>query len=87
MIDKDYYGILGIEPTSTPEQIKAAYREMAKKHHPDVQAAETHEPDLDKFRDITEAYQVLSVRESRINYDLSRKKHSYNFNPETKVFV
>lgn len=36
LIEKDYYGILEIEPTSTPEQIKAAYREMAKKHHPDV---------------------------------------------------
>ena len=78
--EKDYYSILGIEPTSTGEEIKAAYREMAKKHHPDVRTSEgDHQPDLDKFRDILEAYQVLSVRESRISYDLSRKQHIYKF--------
>lgn len=78
--EKDYYSILGIEATSTAEEIKAAYRAMAKKHHPDVRTSEgDHQPDLDRFRDILEAYQVLSVRESRISYDLSRKQHIYKF--------
>lgn len=41
----------------------------------------THEPSVDKFRDVTEAYGVLSVRESRVNYDLSRKKNPDLYKP------
>ncbi len=65
---KEYYSILGISNTATPEQIKEAYRNMVKKHHPDVQGSE--QPDSAKFRDVMEAFSVLSVRESRVNYDL-----------------
>lgn len=80
--EKDYYSILELEPSATPEEIKAAYRRLVKKHHPDIQAAQQeHEPNLDLFRDVQEAYQVLSVRDSRISYDLSRKKHAYKFTP------
>lgn len=68
---KEYYSILGISNTATPEQIKEAYRNMVKKHHPDVQGSE--QPDSAKFRDVMEAFSVLSVRESRVNYDLQRK--------------
>jgi DnaJ-class molecular chaperone len=72
-VEKEYYSILGIEQTATPEQIKEAYRQMVKLHHPDV--AGSASPDASKFRDITEAFSVLSVRESRVNYDLLRKKN------------
>lgn len=50
---------------------------MVKLHHPDVQG--TAQPDAQKFRDITEAFGVLSVRESRVNYDLLRKKNPDSF--------
>ena len=66
--EKDYYSILGVERTATPEQIKDAYRELAKRHHPDVVGGAA--PDVGKFRDVMEAYGVLSVPESRVNYDL-----------------
>ena len=72
-LSKDYYNILDVTPTSTPEQIKEAYRMLVKRYHPDARASgpgETHEPNAEKFREVTEAYQVLSVRESRVTYDL-----------------
>lgn len=83
-IEKDYYNILNVPTTSTPEQIKDAYRKLAKKYHPDVRTASTveqHEPDVDKFRDVAEAYSVLSVRESRVTYDLTRKKNPDAYKP------
>lgn len=46
---------------------------MVKKHHPDVQGSA--EPDAAKFRDVMEAYSVLSVRESRANYDIIKRKN------------
>lgn len=70
--EKNYYKILGIEQTATPEQIKEAYREKAKKHHPDVVGGAA--PDAEVFRDLMEAYGVLSVKESRVNYDLMMRK-------------
>lgn len=77
-LEKDYYSILDIPYTATPEQIKEQYRKLAKKYHPDVRTSDKtqeHQPNADLFRDVVEAYQVLSVRESRANYDLSRKKN------------
>lgn len=71
--EKEYYGILGISSSATPEEIKEAYRSMVKKHHPDVQGSE--QPDSAKFRDVMEAFSVLSVRESRANYDLQKKRN------------
>lgn len=50
---------------------------MVKQHHPDV--AGSSQPDSDKFRDVMEAFGVLSVRESRVNYDLLRRKNPDNF--------
>lgn len=63
---KDYYKILGVERASTEAQVKAAYRKMARKFHPDVNKA----PDsVQKFKDINEAYEVLSDKEKRNRYD------------------
>lgn len=70
--EKDYYGILGVSSLATPEQIKDAYRELAKKYHPDVAGTDS---DAKMFRDVMEAYGVLSVRESRANYDLLKRKN------------
>ena len=77
-LEKDYYTILDIPVTATPEQIKEQYRRLAKKYHPDVRTSEKgieHQPNADMFRDVAEAYQVLSVAENRASYDLSRKKN------------
>ena len=54
---------------------------MAKKHHPDVRASDSddHKPDIEMFRDIVEAYKVLSVPESRATFDLARKKNPQVF--------
>ena len=76
-VEKDYYKILGISSNSTPEQIKDAYRELVKMHHPDVVGGE--QPDAQKFRDVMEAFGVLSVRESRANFDLLKKKNPSKF--------
>ena len=72
---------------ATPEEIKQAYRTLAKKYHPDVRAsgedaAGDRDPDVEKFRDVVEAYQVLSVRESRAAFDISRKKNPQNYRQE-----
>ena len=68
MIFKDYYKILGLETNKvTPEQIKVAYREQAKKYHPDVNVGNKNAED--RFKDINEAYRVLSEVNSKRKYD------------------
>jgi curved DNA-binding protein CbpA len=71
---KDYYAILNIPYTSDAEAIKAAYRTLAKKYHPDVNTLDTKANDGNKFREISEAYAILSVRETRLQYDERRVK-------------
>ena len=67
MASKDYYNILGIKRNASEQEIKQAYRRLARKHHPDVnpsdKSAET------KFKEINEAYEVLSDKENRKKYD------------------
>lgn len=75
--EKNYYHVLGIDNTATPEQIKDAYHKMVKQHHPDLAGGQA--PDANKFREIMEAYSVLSVRESRANYDIQMRKNPLQF--------
>ena len=63
---KDYYEILGIKRESTAAEIKSAYRKLARKYHPDVNKTKDAEQ---KFKDINEAYEVLSDKEKRQRYD------------------
>jgi len=71
---KDYYDVLGLNKDATLDEIKDAYRNLAKKFHPDVNAAgESYQGDAEKFRDVVEAYQVLSTPESRTTYDLQNQ--------------
>ena len=71
----DYYKVLGVPSAADQMEIKEAYRNLARKYHPDVNTTgQINQPNAEKFREITEAYSVLSVDESRTQYDLSREK-------------
>ncbi len=63
----DYYYVLGILPTATREEVKAAYRKMATRYHPDKNVGK---PDAElKMREVNDAYEVLSDPEQRQSYD------------------
>ncbi len=64
---KDYYEILGVSRTASDDEIKKAFRKLARKYHPDV-AKDKKEAEA-KFKEINEAYEVLSDKEKRKRYD------------------
>lgn len=63
----DYYGILGLAKTATQEEIKKAYRKLARKYHPDLNP--NNKEAEKKFKEINEAHEVLSHPENRKKYD------------------
>lgn len=67
MADKrDYYDVLGLSKGASEDEIKKAYRKLAKQYHPDINKS----PDAEaKFKEINEAYEVLSDSQKRSNYD------------------
>ncbi|MBD2139237.1 J domain-containing protein [Anabaena sp. FACHB-1237] len=64
---KDYYSILGISKTASPEEIKQAFRKLARKYHPDVNP--NNKQAEAKFKEVNEAYEVLSDTDKRKKYD------------------
>ena len=64
---KDYYATLGVPRTATEEELKKAFRNLARRYHPDV--AKDKKGAEDKFKEINEAYEVLSHPENRKKYD------------------
>lgn len=64
---KDYYKILGVPKSASEKEIKAAYRKLARKHHPDVNPGDKAAEE--KFKKISAAYDVLSDEKKRKAYD------------------
>jgi len=72
IVDTDYYDILELKPSATDAQIKKAYRQFAKRYHPDKNKDDPAAADL--FADIAEAYEVLSNPDKRQLYDTRGKE-------------
>lgn len=67
---KDYYGVLGVSKDATQDDIKRAFRKLAKQYHPDAQHTEEDKKKAEvKFKEINEAYSVLSDENKRAQYD------------------
>ncbi len=74
MNDKDYYAILGVDHDATEEQIRKAFQQKARKLHPDI----NKEPDAEeRFKEVSEAYAVLSDEQKRARYDAMRSGNPF----------
>lgn len=65
---RDYYEVLGVQKNATDEELKKAYRQLAKKYHPDANPNNKEEAEK-KFKEVNEAYEVLSDKQKRSMYD------------------
>src|SRR5437588_6453938 len=69
-VEKDYYAALGVSKTASQADIKKAYRKLARQHHPDANKGDAKSEE--KFKEISEAYDVLSDETKRKEYDEAR---------------
>lgn len=81
---KDYYAVLGVSKDAPQEEIKKAYRKLAKQHHPDANRGDKKSEE--KFKDIGEAYELLSDPQKRAEYDSIGSdlgyRNGHDFDPE-----
>ena len=73
---KDFYSVLGVSSTATQDEIKKAYRKLAKKHHPDANANDTKA--AERFKEISEANNVLGDPDKRKQYDEMRRLGAFD---------
>src|SRR5581483_6018495 len=66
---RDYYAVLGVPRTATDDDIKLAYRKLAREHHPDLHHGNDKNVHHRRMQEINEAYAVLSSKEDRAKYD------------------
>jgi DnaJ-class molecular chaperone len=69
MAKRDYYEVLGLSRTATADEIKKAHRKLARQYHPDMQSNKNNKQSEEKFKEVQEAYDVLSDTQKRQNYD------------------
>jgi molecular chaperone DnaJ len=74
---KDFYEILGVKDSASQQQIKKAYRKLAKQHHPDANPGNPKA--AERFKEIGEAYSVLSDPDKRKNYDQMKRLGAFGF--------
>ena len=67
MAKRDYYDVLGLDKSASDQEIKKAYRRLAKKYHPDMNPGDANAEKI--FKEVTEAYNVLSDKEKKKLYD------------------
>ncbi len=68
---RDYYDILGVDRNASDDELKKAYRKLARQYHPDLQAGDHQKKSSEeKFKEVNEAYEVLSDQEKRKRYDM-----------------
>jgi molecular chaperone DnaJ len=75
-VAKDFYQVLGVPDTASPEEIKKAYRRLAKQYHPDANPNNTQA--AERFKEISEAHGVLSDAEKRKQYDQMRRLGAFD---------
>ena len=68
-MSSEYYEILGLEKSCSESEIKKAYRKLAMKYHPDKSPEDKKDEYTEKFKEITEAYEVLSNKQKKSMYD------------------
>lgn len=64
---RDYYEVLGVSKTATDDELKKAFRKLAKQYHPDLHPGDKECEE--KFKEVNEAYEVLSDKDKRARYD------------------